>query len=339
MPETKDCHLTGYSLRLRIKGKKNDKWKSNKGIYDLVRVIAEMDYGGEDSKARVVGEFDVALFAENISDFNANGKTIFNFRVGRITDQRHPSIDGEGHFSSSPLPDGKRLCYLTHGCFIFGEHTNYLSCILILERRFYTLHLVEFLKYLLEFDKDIKFDVQNIANPEELLSRLREIPKATMMIVKNINAVISRPNARMGTRVADRQRQVARSVKQITIDLLSGHSTIAKVKSTFKDILHLETDPTNQELIDLLEDTDTVIFGKRNTDGNYVWIKLLGDTVLYQIKVSLNDAKELNSQEFFVKLGQKLTDQETTKLIRLSRQFYDSVEIVDAPQQPQNTEG
>ncbi len=325
------------AYNLRVKQKRHKKYLNAHRIFYLLRDISNLDYDRTSGRSRYkkVGDCFLSLdmgkgdFPKNLDE--KIGLKI-NFILGKERDETFPTRNPEGEYKQSNLPKGENLCFKTHGSFIFKKLTNQWCCILVIERRHHTTGLSRLIKYLQKFNADFTIESDVICRPIDVFKKIKSISEIKSVVMRNQDISFSK-NAGMGTILAEDSENKKYEETRIQFKIAHGNSPMEQIKNLFIDYVKNKKDFEKGNLTKFAVDTELALVNQNNQV-----INLYEDLALYYFDVDALKTREINSSDFFVKLGNILTKVELDKLLNLSRKFYDSIEIEDTLNNSQETE-
>lgn len=319
--------IQGYSLKVKRKGKR--KLESSDSIFSFLRDINNCSYDDANPKKNrrqpPTGGFKFAMdffgFPENLNE----ELTKVNFMFGRETKESFPTKDVHGHLSSLNLRPEENLCFNTHGSFLFRKFEGQWECIILLERRFHTAGLSKILDYIKKFQGDYTISSNPLVNSSDYIRKILAINGLKAVILKNSQLYLN-PSDRSGTIFVKNARIKKNEVTKIEVELIKEGDNLARFKDFVRRFLRLNQEPTNEELIQFIDENEVLLVKKifKNSEEDKRYINLLKDLFLTSISVEQNGiTREINSKDFFKKLYDKIGVAKINELFKLSRKADD----------------
>ncbi|MBI2549862.1 hypothetical protein HYV83_01630 [Candidatus Woesearchaeota archaeon] len=315
-----DSRIIAYNIKLKPKFGRN--YLSASFIHYLLGLVNGRPYNRTSLGSRLinVGEYSLAMellnFPEQISE---DAYTKINFFVGKESTETFPLRDPEGHFESLSLPEGKNLCFKTHGTFLIKKvmrnERDEWFCILLLERRHICVGLSSLTKYLQGIDGQHTIIPESITTNASYSRRIRELNELKYAIVKKQSLNFTGSEG-IGT-LRRRHDEGNYPISKIVFKLSGDDSPLRKFIRFMKNWRHIQNrDLTSSEIEEAIQDTELVLVGSKN--GEKMFLNLFQDLVLYNIKVEQAETREINTRDFFDKLNTILTNEEIGRLFDLA---------------------
>ena len=288
------------------------------------------------SRLQHIGDHDLALEIAYFSPLSQHGLCRLDFYLGRESSEVFPTRNPQGRFRSTRLAQGLNLCFKTHGRFFFAKRRGMWCCVLLIERRHNTTGLGAFIQYLEKLFPHLRFEPNLLAAPTAVLQRLRELDDLQLVILKDVPVSFSHE---AGWGSIQRQARDQRKYRAVSVRLKvdSGSAPTTKLRQVFHAIRG-PTRFTEQAVAKFAADTDLVLFAKKSGEARFQHIDILQDVAKYALEVRQMETRDISTRDFFHQLTKQVPEPEAERLLRLSRQLYDDVEVVNAADDPQQRE-
>lgn len=325
MSQKLKCKVQAYNMRVRVH--RNRTFENADAFFYTLRDISNFTYTSmnpQQNIRRKIGEFDYAMeFINFPADKNEN-LTRIDFKFGRETRESFSLKHKNGQASVLQLPDDSNICFDTHGSFILRKIRNEWCCVLLLEKRHHTTTgLSKIIEYIEKVRQQYSIEADAIAHQADVIRKIKKTTNVNAAIIRNQKLDLETNDGSGTIFVKNRERKKYEATK-VHIRLFEGNTTWERFVNFAKDYLNIDREPTNQEVIQLIDATQLVLLRKTSVGSDEPkQIDLFKDLVLFRMEVQQRESRELDSQNFFDKLFNVVQGGTMDSIFELSRKFYD----------------